>query len=326
MRRKASGALPKKGASLTPDSRALVYFLGSSDERQIKIGSTSDFPKRLKTHVDEAEVYGAGWTVLAAVNGNKTNESSVRSHFAAFRRLVAKREYFEPALELVGYIGWLRDQWYCTTGDEWTEPPTRVPAVSWALWKPEPTRTKLIAQSTLPFEPWRATLGPREITADDYYTPAHLIQAVRDVMGDIDLDPASHPLANKVVRASRFFQKSEDGLRQRWSGRVWLNPPFSEWQSFGEKLCREIDNISEACVLVSAPTITAAYFEPLLRRTSCVCVLTGRLVFWGPQVEDGRGAGAPSGHLALYYGETERRFSAVFNRLGVCFRPAEVDP
>ena len=51
--------------------------------------------------------------------------------------------------------------------------------------------------------------------------------SAREVLGEISLDPASCALANETVKAVRYFTKDDDGLAQAWSGRVWLNPPYS---------------------------------------------------------------------------------------------------
>ena len=70
------------------------------------------------------------------------------------------------------------------------------------------------------------------------YTPSALIDAVRQVFGEIDLDPASSNEANKVVQAKSFFTKRTNGLKKRWRGRVFLNPPFDDWPSWMAKLDR----------------------------------------------------------------------------------------
>lgn len=61
----------------------------------------------------------------------------------------------------------------------------------------------------------------------EHYSPPAIVELGRRVMGAIDLDPASCAVANETVQAQRFFAREDDGLVQRWLGRVWLNPPGS---------------------------------------------------------------------------------------------------
>ena len=59
------------------------------------------------------------------------------------------------------------------------------------------------------------------------YTPAKYIEAARQVMGGIDLDPASNTHAQQIVKATKWHGVNEDGLLQAWHGRVFLNPPYA---------------------------------------------------------------------------------------------------
>lgn len=58
-----------------------------------------------------------------------------------------------------------------------------------------------------------------------HMTPAYVVEAARETLGGIDLDPATSRLANELVRAPKIFTELEDGLRQKWPGRVLLNAP-----------------------------------------------------------------------------------------------------
>lgn len=63
----------------------------------------------------------------------------------------------------------------------------------------------------------------------DWCTPPQLIQMVRDVLVEIDLDPASSPEANQTVNAHWIIDRTQDGLIQPWSTNtpitVFCNPP-----------------------------------------------------------------------------------------------------
>jgi hypothetical protein len=65
----------------------------------------------------------------------------------------------------------------------------------------------------------------------EWYTPRPFVEAARQVLGAIDLDPASHREANRIVRARRFY--SDCGEARSWHGRVFCNPPgglvFAFW-------------------------------------------------------------------------------------------------
>src|SRR2546430_17584816 len=91
---------------------------------------------------------------------------------------------------------------------------------------------------------------PREGKSNEWYTPSKYIETAREVLGSIDLDPASCELANRTVKADKYYTKEDDGLSKEWHGNVWLNPPYgkinpipgstkSYQRIFVEKLLRE---------------------------------------------------------------------------------------
>ena len=60
----------------------------------------------------------------------------------------------------------------------------------------------------------------------EHFTPPEIIEAARQVLGVIDLDPASSKLANdRLVHAKTFYDLSVNGFVLPWKGRVFLNPP-----------------------------------------------------------------------------------------------------
>ncbi len=60
---------------------------------------------------------------------------------------------------------------------------------------------------------------------NEHYTPAHIVERARALMGSIDLDPASCEQANRNIKAGRIFTEQDDGLRHPWEGKIFLNPP-----------------------------------------------------------------------------------------------------
>lgn len=47
-----------------------------------------------------------------------------------------------------------------------------------------------------------------------------------DALGEFDLDPCA-PMRPLWRTARVMYNKEQDGLKQKWEGRVWLNPPYS---------------------------------------------------------------------------------------------------
>jgi hypothetical protein len=60
----------------------------------------------------------------------------------------------------------------------------------------------------------------------EHFTPVDIVERARQLMGLIDLDPASTKACNaERIHAKRYYTKEDNGLTKRWSGRVFLNPP-----------------------------------------------------------------------------------------------------
>jgi ParB family chromosome partitioning protein len=154
--------------------------------------------------------------------------------------------------------------------------------------------------------------------ASEWFTPAVYVQRAADVMGRIDLDPASCHAANEVVNAAQYYTADEDGLNQPWFGRVFLNPPYTRAliQPFCEKLVEQYraGHVTQAVVLVNSATETR-WFQALMSVASAVCFPAGRVHFWHPD----KSTTPMQGQAVLYLGDNINDFTSAFKDLGnVC--------
>lgn len=187
---------------------------------------------------------------------------------------------------------------------------------------PEPEFEAMLAAK----QAMRATTYSHESL--EYYTPAEFVEAAREVMGGIDLDPASCEEAQKVVRASRYY--SDGGLALTWSGRVFLNPPYSKTDGksnqglWSAKLADAYSSgeVAEGVLLVKA-ALGYVWFEHLFLHYPCAFVRE-RLSF---TLSDGSSEGqSKQGTAFFYFGSNTRRFYTVFSQYGRVIPPgAEVD-
>jgi ParB family chromosome partitioning protein len=166
--------------------------------------------------------------------------------------------------------------------------------------------------------------------SNEWYTPRVYIEAARAVMGGIDLDPASCELANKTVKASKYYTKEDNGLMHPWHGRVWLNPPYTrtpemkgKHQStigkFTRKLLEEHQNknVSQA-VLLATNQLDAPWFYPLWDFT--ICFMPYKIHF----ITDFKENGTYShmfGTCFVYLGPNITRFAEHFTAFGPVVTP-----
>lgn len=153
---------------------------------------------------------------------------------------------------------------------------------------------------------------------NEWYTPPKFIELARQVMGGIDLDPATSEVANRVVQAPKIFTADDDGRAQQWSGRVWMNPPYAQplMGDFAEAVSAKYESgeIDQACILVNNGTETQ-WFQRMLGAADAVCFPKTRIKFIDP---DGNPSGAPlQGQAILYMGGNVAAFTSLFAEEGV---------
>lgn len=171
--------------------------------------------------------------------------------------------------------------------------------------------------------PKRETRHKHHTGNNEWYTPPEYIEPARTAMGGIDLDPASCELANQTVQAATYYTAADDGLTQSWSGRVWMNPPYSQpaVTHFCSKLVDELrsGNVSQAITLTNNATETQ-WFRTLAGVASAACFTHKRIHFINVDGEPQKNT--TQAQVALYFGDRTAEFVNVFSALGDCWKPA----
>ena len=152
----------------------------------------------------------------------------------------------------------------------------------------------------------------------EWYTPSIYIEAAREMMGSIDVDPASSEVANEIVKSTKYYTLEVDGLIQNWDGNVWMNPPYSQplITEFCDLLIEKIidGEVKQACVLVNNATETN-FYQNMLNHCKAVCFIKGRVRFID---KNGKESGAPlQGQTILYFGYNTEKFGSIFSQFGV---------
>ena len=152
---------------------------------------------------------------------------------------------------------------------------------------------------------------------NEWYTPAQYIKAARAVLGKIDLDPASSEKAQKVVKAGIFYSRADDGLKQKWSGRVWLNPPYSpkEIAAFVDTLCIEFsERRVSAAIMLTHNYTDSGWFQKAAAQASNICFPSSRIRFLDP---DGVPCSPTQGQAFFYFGKNTAKFKKHFSTFGL---------
>jgi len=150
----------------------------------------------------------------------------------------------------------------------------------------------------------------------EWYTPAVYIEKARRVLGAFDLDPASCAAPQEVIRAETYFTKEDDGLKQKWHGRVWLNPPYAGKivAAFAEKMVKSWNagDLEAALMLTNSYTETS-WWHALTGASTAVCFTRGRIKFESPH---GEKCAPTNGQTFFYFGSELERFRAAFDDVG----------
>lgn len=182
----------------------------------------------------------------------------------------------------------------------------------------------------------------------EYITPPKYPAAARQVMGGIDLDPASSHLANAIsVGAVMYMTKQHNGLDHSWHGRVWMNHPWQKPEQpchptrCTKKICPERGyhnleyrpgnedwinhfvaqytrgNMQQGMCITPAST-SEVWFWPLLDYPQCF--IRGRVNYLDAQGNET--SQMTKGSVVTYLGPNIWSFVEVFSEFGVVKFPA----
>lgn len=139
---------------------------------------------------------------------------------------------------------------------------------------------------------------------EQWFTPRYIL----DALGRFDLDPCTSVLRPFNTARLHYEVEDVDGLRKRWTGRVWLNPPYGPPSTVRPWLEKMRDH-GNGIVLIFARTETEMFHDLVWHGASALFFFKGRLKFWDesgkPPIKPKTGrtgnAGAPS--VLIAYGE-----------------------
>lgn len=129
---------------------------------------------------------------------------------------------------------------------------------------------------------------------NDWITPRFILKA----LGRFDLDPCQS-LTQPWPCAKRGYTIVDDGLKQDWLGRCFVNPPYgNEAWPFMERLAEHRNGIG----LLFGRTETQMFCNHIWQEADGILFLAGRLTFYKPDGTKGAGnSGGPS--VLIAYGK-----------------------
>lgn len=112
----------------------------------------------------------------------------------------------------------------------------------------------------------------------DYGTPRALFERYHRIYR-FTLDACA---TKENAKCRRFFTPERDGLKQKWTGRVWCNPPYcdlAEWVNKAQ-VSVSLGHCDVVVMLLPARTDTAI-FHDVIKPHGQIEFLRGRITFEG---------------------------------------------
>ena len=151
--------------------------------------------------------------------------------------------------------------------------------------------------------------------SDDWYTPPEIFVALRLTF---DLDPCS-PGPGHWVPARRIFTRADDGLRQPWGGRVFMNPPFGGRFGHVPWLRKFLDHANGIAIVRSYTS--SRWWHEEMPRADALLFPRGKTKFYRPDGSVGR---APGHGIALVAMGLDCCAALAESRLGLYWQIGEL--
>lgn len=324
-------------APLSARSVMWVYVFGERNGGTIKIGHTKQ--RRLIDRlngVNSEQMVDESYVLLAAVRSTKTGEDVAHDYFCGHRQARGShKEYYDASDEIVEWALWLRQQWFVSFNetDTWADAYESHPDE----WVPKPGRR----EPRPPVDPGKLIQdhqqldGPLANTAwswmpdltmsfQDYFTPPELIEAAIRAMGGIDLDAASHWIANRrlherKIDVGEYFHTNKSAFDHQWLPRVWLNPPYGNNDVWFRRALEMMDAryTNQLCMLSPVYAFTTKIAATIMERSAATVLLTPTPQFFNPGAPEKTGTNLP--HAVVYWGERRREFLQAYAEFGIPF-------
>lgn len=131
-------------------------------------------------------------------------------------------------------------------------------------------------------------------STDEWYTPPEII----NVLGEFDLDPCA-PVKPLWQTAKVMYNKNDDGLKQVWNGRVWLNPPYS--RPLIEQFVKRMVEHGNGIALLFNRCDSKMFQDIIFQKATAMKFLRNRIRFYR---EDGERGDSPGcGSILIAFGE-----------------------
>ena len=332
---------PTHSTAVSPDM--WIYLLGEATEgKTVKIGKTSAATMAVRIEsIDRDQHSAERYVLLAAMRGESRAEKATQDYFDEYRltNRGSHREYFRAESPLVEYMLWLRAQ-YCVSIDP-VDTEELIPAEDINFWLPRPERRMTAPpddpdtlfsrhvqlQGTLAGTAWNWVPDPMA-SFQDYFTPPDIVRRAGEAMGGIDLDPASHFLANKRlilagVHIGRYFTRAHSAFDNDWNGRIWLNPPYGDYLPWFERIAEQmrIGHVQQVCMISPMWAFGTKQARPHMARATAMIVLSPTPEFFNPGDPTKTGRNDP--HGVVYWGDRRSDFLDAFGDIGI---PCTLEP